>query len=380
MRKLWSRLHWFVGITAGLVLAVVGLTGALLSYEDALTKRFSPGVMTVPVRDAAPLPPAGIYARVQAAEPGRRILFMGLSPAPGDAVSVRLSMGDSPRGEEYFVDPYTGKLLGQSAAADVFLFIRRVHRWLAVEGIGKQITGISVLLLIGMALTGLYLRWPRRPGNWRAWFHIDFKRTGRSFLWNLHAVIGTIVLVPYLMSSFTGLYWSYDWYRSAMFSLAGVPEPARAKPAAKPAGEERHGEKRAPLAAPNLTAAWDVFTQAVPAYEKASVRMPERPGAPLQITYLDAGASHDRAFDRMNVDAQSGAIVSRELYAQKSDGGKFMMNVSALHRGSFFGQPGIIIMGLSSLTMPLFAITGWMLYLDRRKKKRQAPASRALQS
>src|SRR5690606_10846131 len=42
----------------------------------------------------------------------------------------------------------------------------------------------------------------------------------------------------------------------------------------------------------------------------------------------------------------------------------------ALHRGSFFGTGGVVLFMLTSFAMPLFAVTGWMLYLDRRRRKR----------
>ncbi len=33
-RRILFQIHWFLGITAGFVLAVMGVTGALLSFED----------------------------------------------------------------------------------------------------------------------------------------------------------------------------------------------------------------------------------------------------------------------------------------------------------------------------------------------------------
>jgi sulfite reductase (NADPH) flavoprotein alpha-component len=38
-----------------------------------------------------------------------------------------------------------------------------------------------------------------------------------------------------------------------------------------------------------------------------------------------------------------------------------------LHKGSYFGWAGTLAMMVSSLAMPLFAVTGWMLYLKRRR-------------
>ena len=33
---------------------------------------------------------------------------------------------------------------------------------------GKQITAASTLILVFFCLSGLYLRWPRQAGSWRA--------------------------------------------------------------------------------------------------------------------------------------------------------------------------------------------------------------------
>jgi sulfite reductase (NADPH) flavoprotein alpha-component len=54
-----------------------------------------------------------------------------------------------------------------------------------------------------------------------------------------------------------------------------------------------------------------------------------------------------------------------------------MSSMLALHSGSFFGAPGSITLLLSSLLMPLFTITGWMLYLDRRARRRALVVARA---
>jgi sulfite reductase (NADPH) flavoprotein alpha-component len=44
--------------------------------------------------------------------------------------------------------------------------------------------------------------------------------------------------------------------------------------------------------------------------------------------------------------------------------------------GSYFGLVGRIILTVTALCMPLFFITGWLLYLDRRRKKRQVRDAR----
>ena len=40
LKKVWFQLHWFFGISAGLVLALMGVTGATLSFQDELLRAF----------------------------------------------------------------------------------------------------------------------------------------------------------------------------------------------------------------------------------------------------------------------------------------------------------------------------------------------------
>jgi sulfite reductase (NADPH) flavoprotein alpha-component len=61
-------------------------------------------------------------------------------------------------------------------------------------------------------------------------------------------------------------------------------------------------------------------------------------------------------------------------------GEKFMASIFPLHSGSFFGVPGSLIYMIASLAMPVFSITGWMLYLDRRRRKRVSANAKSLAS
>ncbi|HHJ4328574.1 TPA: PepSY domain-containing protein, partial [Klebsiella pneumoniae] len=57
-KKVLFQLHWFFGISAGLVLAIMGVTGGLYSYEPEIMRALNPQALTVKVRPAGVLPPA----------------------------------------------------------------------------------------------------------------------------------------------------------------------------------------------------------------------------------------------------------------------------------------------------------------------------------
>lgn len=72
--------------------------------------------------------------------------------------------------------------------------------------------------------------------------------------------------------------------------------------------------------------------------------------------------------NQINLDPATGEVTAHDRYASKSLGSRLLTSVYALHTGSYFGLAGRIILTLSSVLMPLFFITGWLLYLDRRRK------------
>ena len=108
-----------------------------------------------------------------------------------------------------FVDPANGRMLEEARGEGFFETVENLHRWLALpgrgNGIGRQLTGFAALSLIFFALSGLYLRWPRRPLDWRNWLVLDLRKTGRNLYRALHAVIGGWVLIFYLISASTCL-------------------------------------------------------------------------------------------------------------------------------------------------------------------------------
>ena len=37
-KTIWFKIHWFLGITAGIILLVVGVTGAIMSFEKEILR------------------------------------------------------------------------------------------------------------------------------------------------------------------------------------------------------------------------------------------------------------------------------------------------------------------------------------------------------
>ena len=371
-KQVWFQLHWFIGITAGTVLAIIGLSGATLAFKDELLDVMNPGVRHVTVETRAPLTPAQLSS-IAGAEHGQRVASITVYAQAGAAPRLFFAPRNGQRrGESIYAHPYTGATQPALTGAEFFEWTESLHRWLLLpRDPGRQVAGALALCLLGLALSGLYLRWPRRPLDWRTWLTFDPALKGRSFLWNLHAVAGTWCLVVYVALTLTGIYWSYDVVRDNIDAWAGKP-PRMAQAPAKKGG----GKEKAPAA--DISLAWTSFQQHAAGWTLASVRLPTRAGEAVQFTWLAGDAPHERARSRMSILPADGTVTENEPYSQQGLGARLVNIIYPLHMGTYFGLPGRIIVTLASLGLPLFAVTGWMLYLGRRKAKRAVQAQRAM--
>ncbi len=367
LKRLLFRLHWIIGLSAGMVLVVVGVTGGLIGFEKPLLGLVNPQLHLSAPATAAPLPPDTLIAAAQAAWPERQPRSLSWQ---GDREAVLVNMakpGQRRGGLRIAVNPYTGAVLGPLHGTDFFRTAEDLHRRLAAGPIGKQIVGASTAALILLALTGLVLRWPRHMRSLRAWLKLDLRLHGRNLLWHLHAIFGTWLLAFYLLAALTGLWWSYDFYRNALNSMAGVTGSLR--PRAPPAGDPN-----APLLPADT--AWSRFRQLVPDATRANLSLTSQPGTPLRLRYQTPQSAHERAWNTLHLDATSGTVLSRQDYADLPRGRRFIGALYPLHAGSFFGTTGLYLMSLASLLMPLFFITGVWLWWQRRSKAARARRER----
>ncbi|MCW2101145.1 UNVERIFIED_ORG: sulfite reductase (NADPH) flavoprotein alpha-component [Pseudomonas psychrophila] len=372
-KKTLFQLHWFFGITAGLVLALMGITGATVSFQDEILDWLNPTVLKVQKLDSGVLPPAELVRKVEATE-GKQVAMIwgGIDTESASRIFFTPPPGER-RGQLRYVDPYTGDYQGDVSGLGFFNLMLQLHRFLAIGDTGRQITGACTLMLLFFCLSGLYLRWPRKALNWRAWLTLDWAKKGRSFNWDLHAVAGTWCLIFYLLAALTGLSWSYEWYNKGLQKLFSD----------SPNSEQRKGGRGGPPSAGGapLVADYDAMWASIqkaagPDLSQFNIRMPPAGGMPATVYYLLKTSPHERALNQITLDPATGVVKRVDRYDEKSYKAQLLTSIYALHTGSYWGITGRVLVTVASLTMPLFFITGWLLYLDRRRKKRQVKQAR----
>ncbi|KQP31976.1 PepSY-associated TM helix domain-containing protein [Methylobacterium sp. Leaf100] len=373
VRTILFRLHWALGLTAGLVLVVLGVTGALMSYEEAIGEWADRDRASMPVQDAVRLGPEAMVARLQAQRPGARVSTLTLSGDPERTPRARFSTDakTGARPPSAYLDPYDGRDLGPPRLESAFATIRDLHRWLLVPGDGKgwgrSVTGASTIALLVFLATGLYLRWPQIH-SWRVWLRPRLARPGRARWWSLHTIAGTWLLPAYALIALSGLWWSYDGYRTvATWALTG--EAPRTRPGRMPG---RSGPAE-PLA---LDRAWAAFQAGEGAGATlAIVTLPAADATAIRIRYLTRDAPDSRARNDITFDAATGAQASVSRDADKPLGQRMADNMLEVHRGRFFGGIVAFVFFAASLLMPVLAVSGLVLYALRRRSARRRATS-----
>jgi len=302
-----------------------------------------------------------------------------LASDPSVAVHVRFARDEQgARPSSLYVDPYDARVLGAPRGEEFFATVRRLHRWLLIpgdaKGWGRQITGIAALGLIVMLISGLVLRWPRRAGSVKMWLKPNLGLSGRGLHRSLHAVIGTWVLPVYLVMTLTGLWYSFDWYKDGVVWLLSRPHVAAAKMQPKMSAKAPRAADRAEPAQPvGFDRAWTMLQhEEGKHFSRALLTLPAGPGTVIRIRSWPKDSTLDTTRDEFRVDAVTGQVISAERYADKTLGEKIIANVLDIHRGAFLGWPGKLAFMVAAALMPLFAVTGVLLYLSRRRLRRPA--------
>ena len=411
------QLHRLLGISVGVVLSVMGVTGAIMAFDDEIMTVSSPGIVTVPARTgAAALSPDELLARFIEQSPGSIPTKLTVFPEPGKSArliyrprSAEPLIGEEDNTEGTYLDPYTGTVLGKAVGERFFDTVRSLHRFLLLPhnrgGAGRPITAFAAGCLVFFALSGLYLRWPRgRVLEWRAWLKPDLARRGRSLYWSLHTVAGTWVFLVFLVFAITGPTFGYDGYRDELTALltgttlppaksvSASTQKRQADDGGQPRSDSQPNGSRQPTtdsqparsgqltvesrAPAPLDIVWDAFRAAVHT-DVTTVLFPvsQKPTPTVTVRYLTRDSPHYRAYNEITLERNSGQVLSHALYARQSVGKQISIGMLSVHRGKVFGIAGEMVFMLAALGLPLQCITGYLLYIDRRRKKARARAA-----
>ena len=387
-KNIWFKLHLILGLSTGFILLIVGFTGAMLSFEKEILSAINQDTYKVTVFDKAKLSTKELLEKFQEQKLQSKINGITISSFEDDSISINTAgEGENARkGVTYYVNPYTAEILPELKGVSFFKTVENIHRRLLLDDLGKQVVALSVVSLLVLMFSGIYIYFPRIKKSFSQSLKLNFQSKGRFFLANLHSVIGMWVIPFYLVFCLTGLYWSYEFVSNGLHTITGVEKPKKSQMKApqeenkNPQSERSEQKTKEPKAEmlmqmgekisfDDVSLAVDTFKNLVKnEYSSATLRFPQK-GTIYSFDYLSIDSAHERAKNKIEFDIKTNEVSKHAKYEDKTLTQKLMGSILPLHTGEYFGVIGQTLMFLASLMMPLFAITGLMLYEKRTKKQ-----------
>ena len=381
VRKLFKKLHLWLSLPFGLIIMTTCLTGALLVFEKEITELVRRDSYTIPVRKTGRLSLQSLLERVASETPDSvQITSVTIPSDFRRAYTVGLS---KPRRAGVLVDPYTGKIVGQSGRLPFFTTVRELHRWLLdsmkpdSEGIfwGRIIVGTSTLLFVFILLTGLFLWWPKKLKGVGKRLKISLRQGRQRLFTDLHTVGGVYVFVLLLAMAMTGLTWSFEWYRTGFYKVFGAEMAEAGKGDKSPKKDKRKDALREEGAEQaKLPASYIYWEEAVSYVIEAS----EADYA--EITVKDGevevpldGLGNIRAADSFRFDKKTGQMTDYKAYREAKRDKKLRGWIYSIHTGAWGGLFTRICYVLAALFGASLPLTGYYIFYQRKwGKKRKA--------
>lgn len=402
LRPVLFWLHLVAGVVAGVIIAVMSFTGVTLAFEKEIIAWAERDVRRVsPPADARRLPLDDLLARVREQQPDARPSGITVSADPAAAVLVSLG-----RTNAFHVNPYTGAVQPQGAAGlrEFMHVMIDWHRFLGTHGesrpTGKAITGACNVAFLVLALTGLFLWWPR---NWtnaamRAVALLNFKLRGKARDFNWHNAIGLWCAPVLIVLTVTAMPISYRWASDLIYKMTGTePPPPGAAPgmSGPPVEVPKPPPGTKPLSYDALLAA--VQTEA-PAWQQVTFRLggggpaqgsrrreeadpaktdPVKPpgdavrlltsaatrGSPqaVGVSIKERGGWPLFYSPQLTLDPFTGAVLKQEKFSDQNLGRQVRSWTRFLHTGEALGPVGQALAGLASFGALFLVWTGFAL-------------------
>ncbi|WP_348636236.1 PepSY-associated TM helix domain-containing protein [Sphingomonas sp. LaA6.9] len=217
MMRVLDLIHRWTGGLIGLLLAVLGLSGAMLIHKDAFLRAAVPHAAEAYRGDAAAI--GGAAARLFDAEGGPRSIVLATD---GRGIH-QLNFGKGAGGYADQAGDIITRWDTSWERPEIWLF--DLHHHLLTGDTGETIAGIAGLIGIGFVITGIILWWrTRKTFEFRVWP----KRMSRPAIVRHHRDLGVVIAPLLFLSMLTGTMLVLKPVRNFLLSPFSTPAEMQA--------------------------------------------------------------------------------------------------------------------------------------------------------
>ncbi|HTE01102.1 MAG TPA: PepSY-associated TM helix domain-containing protein [Mucilaginibacter sp.] len=363
-KKVILFIHRWLGFISGLVVFIVSITGCIFCFQDEIQDAIH-SYRKVEVQQTPYLEPSVLKAATLQKYPDATVNYIYYYGKDRPAIALT-NLGKAGFNYVYF-DPYKGNILHtENPQSNFFIIVEYIHLYLLLPPkIGQVIVGVSVIIFLVLMITGIVLWWPKRKTDRKRSFNIKWNGRWRRVNYDLHNVLGFYATSIAVILAITGLSIAFEWMNDGIYATANL-------------GKKYPQEKIEPKSDTLIKASVAgkpidmAFRQAQQQSANAQMFLIYDPSAKAESIGITAYAKslHFYESDLYNFDKYTGKLLKRLPHTQKSPGLKMNAMNYDIHVGQILGLTGKIIAFITSLICASLPVTGFIVWLGKRKKSK----------
>jgi uncharacterized iron-regulated membrane protein len=367
IKKFIRNTHLVLGLSTGLVVFIVALTGCLYCFQEEI-KLLYDDHHYVEAQDASFITPSEAHNIAGEVLPGRHVHSV-IYGDKNESLEIVYYEADPEFYQKAFINPYSGDLIKVvDLESGFFHFVLEGHIHLWMGEFGRQLIGYSTLIFLVILITGLYLWWPhnKKVATKKMKFSWSDRTRWKRKNYDLHNILGFYASLVALVVAITGLSIAFNWFSEGVHTLTGGEKQTQF---VLPQNISEKGE--GDVTGKPVDIIWQQMMQEYP--QATSIEMHYPPTDDYTIyaymrfsekTYWNADF---RYFDARTLEEIEPDHIYGDL-EQASVADKIQRMNYDIHVGAIGGIAGKIIAFLSSLIVGSLPITGFIIWWGRRKK------------
>lgn len=365
IKKITRQIHLWLGLTSGLIVFIIAITGAIWTFESEISDLVYPYRKVEIQESKSIISIAEIKEKVKPYLKNINAIYYW-----GEDRSIQVREWNKINGKlinnYVYLNPYSGEVLEVKInEPNFFDIVIELHTSLLLGEIGTEIVRYATLIFFLLIVSGIYLWWPKKKANLKQRLTFDWKATTgwKRKNFDLHSVLGFYASWVIIFAVITGLAWGFKWVDKTIYAIATIGKPY--KDYAEVNSISNTSEK-------SMIQIDDfVLNQALTKYNKPveswDYFFPQNENDAIRI-YLNPDANTYYKASAYFFDQRTGELLLTESPENYNKGQAIRHMYYDIHIGKILGLPGQLLVFFASLIVASLPITGFCIWYGRRNK------------
>lgn len=387
IRQFLNDIHLYAGLTCGLIVIAVCLTGTIYVYNTEI-REFVDSERYFVEKKGEAIPLDALKSTLET-KLGAQVVGFQVFGEVERTYQFSLKKPGEEKPITYFVNPYSGAVLADNAnktTTETFMgYLFSTHRWLLLDKVetpildsmsnqdlGRLINGIATSLFLLGVLTGIFLWLPKKAKNWKQGLTVKWSGNWKRINHDLHNTLAFYSLIALFIMAVTGPFWSFGWYKTGWQKTWDTYQAPKEEPKANSVQEAESIQDSLPQPTAPVVSFDELLVlanQQLPYEGNVRFTLPEDAEGEIGVSKSRTGFFARAGADQLKVIPATLEVKEVVLFGNLPVRQQIGKSVKALHTGEIFGQFTKFLWFIACAVATSLPITGTLIWWNKRSKK-----------